>query len=108
MKTQSSGAICAKYPNINTITELKYYYKEHYPERHFFDKSSTQFFDSKYMKVKTVGNKVFLLHNDKRCFEDYRREYKVRTFDFDTDFFCDTIFKSYDKETALQYFRNLK
>lgn len=108
MKTQNSGANCAKYPNINTITALKSYYIEHYPELHFFDKSTTRFFDTKYMKVKTVGNKVYLLHNDKRCFEDYRREYKIRSFDFDKNFFCDTVFKSYDKETAFKYFRNLK
>lgn len=66
-------------------------YCRKYEEGHFFDPGTFRFWKMRlcYGKdIKKTPNGLYFMHSDKKCFDDNRREYKIRWWSADTGRFA--------------------
>ena len=81
MKRQLIKPYFMKY-DIYSVEDIK---RKH--RKYFFSKDTMRFFNSRLISdvFPTSNNKVIFITSEKKCFNDYSREFNVRIYDIETD-----------------------
>ncbi len=94
--------------NFHTLEQFVEHYRRYY-SGHFFDANTMRYFATRLcgsFGIKKTPNGLYFVHTDKKCYEDYRREFKLRYWSAETANFY-TVLKTMSRSEVATAFKNL-